>query len=346
MRTNPIDQWSVLAGMRFALASVVAINHLAEYSNLGVFSFVTFGTFEAILGFLLISGYSIGVSYLNKPKRFIFRRLRRVYPIYLASIIVTIFVGVFIQHEKTPPVPELAINLLFLNQLLTTSSLVGPAWSLSLEFWLYCLAPYLVSLCPARNRLLVYISFCSYLAYTACRTLFHLPYYSGVGYGGNLLFLSFIWICGLLLARHDTDRKVIQRDIAIIFAGHIAISAGIQFLSRVKHQSIGMFLTEDLARLCVQSLLLCVIFVICVSRISQTGNKGQRSGLLRFLGDISYPLYLVHIPVYISLSATPLKSAAAYYMAALAAAAALYWTVDDYSKKRHLLLPSTDHSSQ
>ena len=129
------DRWSALAFARFLLASIVAVNHLAGYCELGALSWIPkFGAFEAILGFLLISGYSVTSSYKAKPNGFLARRLFRLYPVYLTSIVLTIFIGYTIQDAPIPSLTSLIINTLFLNQLLTNSSLVGPAWSLSLEF--------------------------------------------------------------------------------------------------------------------------------------------------------------------------------------------------------------------
>jgi hypothetical protein len=47
-----IDKWSLLAGLRFILASIVAINHLDHFTTLGWLACIPkFGPFEAILGF-------------------------------------------------------------------------------------------------------------------------------------------------------------------------------------------------------------------------------------------------------------------------------------------------------
>ena len=49
--------------MRFALAAVVAITHLSDLGPVGVWAFIPmFGAFEAIAGFLVISGYSSGAA--------------------------------------------------------------------------------------------------------------------------------------------------------------------------------------------------------------------------------------------------------------------------------------------
>ena len=66
-----VEQWSLLAAIRFVLASIVAINHLPEFVAIGALEIVPrFGAFEAILGFLCISGYSIGASYQKQPNGF------------------------------------------------------------------------------------------------------------------------------------------------------------------------------------------------------------------------------------------------------------------------------------
>ena len=332
-----MDKWSILAGLRFALASIVAFNHLPEYAPLGIWSFVPrFGAFEAILGFLLISGYSISVSYLKEPARFLIRRLWRLYPIYLASIVIGIIASVTMSHESLPSLGVLLLNALFLNQLLTSTSFISPAWSLSLEFWLYCLAPFLIVISQGRLRAVIYVSFASYLIYTACETLFRMPYHAGVGYGGNLLFLSFIWICGLRLARKSEDTRQVMRDIRLLLAGHIALKTAIQFLWRVKHHSIGEFFSHDSVDCLMQSATLCAVCHIFSRYVVAPVGGARRSRLLRIMGDISYPLYLVHIPVYMMLSKTPLKGPLVFFAVAVAVSAALYGLLDVYSRKRHL----------
>jgi peptidoglycan/LPS O-acetylase OafA/YrhL len=332
-----IDQWSILAGLRFFLASIVAVNHLGDYTSLGFLGFIpAFGSFEAILGFLLISGYSISVSYMKEPAGFLVRRLKRLYPIYLASIVITLCVNIFLLRQRAVSIGDLVLNALFLNQLLTSSSFVGPAWSLSLEFWLYCLAPALLKLRPQWTRALVALSFASYLLYTVCRTLFHLPYYSNVGYGANLLLLSYLWICGLRLARQSRNPWPVMRDIGAIFLGHWTLSAAIQFLYRAKHQALARFLACDLHDLMMAAVTLAIIYLVFSIYVVAPAKSAAPSRPLRFLGDISYPLYLIHMPVYIILKNAGLTSPFAYYLLALAASAGLYWTLDLYSRRRHL----------
>ena len=333
-----IDKWSILAGVRFLLASVVAVNHLGAYTSLGFLAFIPkFGPFEAILGFLLISGYSISVSYTKQPDGFLGRRIQRLFPVYLAAIAATYVAGL-IEGNPSPSVLSLAVNALFLNQLFTSTSFVVPAWSLSLEFWLYCLAPMLVRLSPARTRLLIYASFAAYVIYTPLRSLLNLPYYSGVGFGGNLLFLSFIWIAGLRLALVQGERATAMRDIRILLGGHILLATGIQFMYRAKHHALPEFFRHDLVGYAMQFATLVFVYLVFAHLVIAPRPDVRRSWLLRFLGDVSYPLYLLHAPIYIILKKTGLVNPLWYYLSAVGLSAAVYQAFDFYSRKRHQLI--------
>jgi peptidoglycan/LPS O-acetylase OafA/YrhL len=128
----------------------------------------------------------------------------------------------------------MAINALFLNQIVTSDSLVGPSWSLALEFWLYCLTPFLFKLHPRTLRRLIFISFAAFLVYTCGRTVFHWKYFAGVGYGLNVLLLSFVWLAGLRLARDKADAPRTLNEVALMFGAHIALTFGIQLGIRRK----------------------------------------------------------------------------------------------------------------
>lgn len=117
---NNFDQWSILALLRFILASIVSINHLGEYTSLGWMAVIPkLGAFGAILGFLLISGYSVCTSYSKWPEKFLYRRLRRLYPIYIASMLIMILITLLILNQDTLSILVILANGLFLNQLVT-----------------------------------------------------------------------------------------------------------------------------------------------------------------------------------------------------------------------------------
>ncbi|HEX8371784.1 MAG TPA: acyltransferase [Chthoniobacterales bacterium] len=334
-----IDRWSALSGVRFLLASIVVFVHMGERISIGSLNFIAdFGGFEAVLGFLLVSGYSVTSSYLKQPEGFLRRRLQRLYPVYLVSIALTWLVVVLIEKAPAPSWGLLLANVLFLNQIVTSFSFVLPAWSLSLEFWLYCLAPFLIGLKPRWSRIALYGSFACYLAYTACRSLLHFPYHAGMGYGVNLFLLAFLWIAGLRLAKEPDRARECVRDIGLIFAGHIAFISAIQFVYRLKHNNLAAFFREDTLPFVQQALTLGFVFWVFTKWV--IGGKGRplkRSPLLQFLGDISYPLYLVHIPAIVFLKSRQITNPWAVFAATLMLATMVFFLADFYTQKRHPL---------
>jgi peptidoglycan/LPS O-acetylase OafA/YrhL len=337
MISSKMDQWSVLAGLRFALALIVAAGHLHLFlPKLGILApLADLGSIEPVLGFLLVSGYSIGSSYIKNPVGFFGRRLRRIYPIYLAAILLTLIVHVMVKHESIPKMTTLILNGLFLNQVVT-NSYVGPAWSLSLEFWLYCLVPFFFRSSPRFLRLAAWFSLASFVVYSWSRSIFHLPYYSEVQYGGNLLLLSFIWICGLRLADPRSDKQMVLREIGIMFLIQVATILLIELASRARHHEFMAFFRLSQTETALHALPLLLSFLVFCWVVLQNGNGSQRSMTLRFLGDISYPLYLVHIPVYSALAAWGVIQPLLYITCALGVSTLLYLGLDRYSQKRHL----------
>ena len=327
------EKWSLLALMRFLLASIVAINHLAEYADLGFLKFVPyFGPFEAILGFLLISGYSIGESYTKNPAGFYKRRAARLYPIYVASAVL-----VFIATPEPVTLGFLGvvvINLLFLNQALTTGSYVGPAWSLALEAWLYTLTPWLAKLSSRKLLGLVFGSLFCYAVHTCGRTLFHWPYYSGLGYGLNLFTLGFAWIAGFLLARERKNPVATMRMIGAIYIFHLSLTMAIAFGYRLKNHQLALFVPNDLVGFVFKTATLIFVWVNFNSMLKNQDKPSVKSHFMRFLGDVSYPLYVVHISVYVILARYGFKNPYLMLLIAIAASAAVYQTLDFYSRRR------------
>jgi peptidoglycan/LPS O-acetylase OafA/YrhL len=97
---------------------------------------------------------------------------------------------------------------LFLSQLVTTESYIGPAWSLSLEVWMYALTPFLVTLRQRTMYALIGTSLTTFVVYTCLRTLIDAPYFAGVGYGANLLLLSFPWLLGFMLGTQANKKPI------------------------------------------------------------------------------------------------------------------------------------------
>src|ERR1700744_829766 len=147
MMVKSAYKWEILSITRFFLAFVVLSDHSVYFTNHSslLIAFKQFGAFEAVLGFLLISGFSIGKSVQKNQESYFKRRIKRIYPVYIAGIIIAYLVSPALFSFQL--VMIVLANLLFLNQIVINTSFAGiPAWTLALEVWLYILAPILLKL--------------------------------------------------------------------------------------------------------------------------------------------------------------------------------------------------------
>jgi peptidoglycan/LPS O-acetylase OafA/YrhL len=328
----PVDQWSLLALARFALAFIVAVNHVGDYAPAGWLSFVpVFGAFEAVLGFLFISGYSIGSSYRKEPTGFLKRRAWRIYPVYIGAIALAC-VAAPVRPDFTLGV-TLVQNLLFLNQITTGTSFVGPAWTLALEVWLYCLTPWLWRLKPSHLRVMTFVSFVAFCCYEFSRSAFHLKYYAGLGFGINLPLLSFAWLAGFALAREPATAGKTLRDAGLIFLGHVLLAAAIQLVHRFRQDDLWAFLESDTVAFLARTATLATVWLLFKWIVD--GKVGRTPGkTMRLLGDISYPLYLVHASAFILISRAGFAEATTMVVAALSVSFFFHWLLDFYSRAR------------
>lgn len=327
--------WEILAFTRFLLAFVVMTGHLMAYTDIGFLKVYHYlGSFEAIFGFLLISGFSIGLSISKNKEQYLKRRLQRIYPVYLACIVLKC---IFLPEPLTiESFLFIAANIIFVNQLFTSFSLIGPAWTLALEVWLYCLAPLLIKLSFRQLYIIIYISFLSYCLYTCGRTLQHWNYYSGTQYGINLLLLSFVWVAGFSLAAFPLKKRTISINLIIIFSIHIILSVLIQVLSRYKHHEMSRFLAEDLPSylgkvICLSAVFWVVVYNQTIQQFSKPVGK-----VFNLLGNISYPLYLIHSPMFHLFEKFHITNMYIILVSVFLLSFIIYWAFDFYSKKRVL----------
>ncbi len=91
MKDENRTHWAVLAGARFVLSVIVLLCHLSIVARGLISNFAEqFNAFSAVIAFFLISGYSIHLSILRDGRGYFARRFWRIYPIYVASLLLSI----------------------------------------------------------------------------------------------------------------------------------------------------------------------------------------------------------------------------------------------------------------
>ncbi|MDO6519616.1 acyltransferase family protein [Zobellia uliginosa] len=168
MKTRDFGRLKILDSIRGIAALVVLYHHIFKLnkevlknnfsdSTYEIMHFISNLNFEAVLLFFIISGFSIGLSTFKRPlvgkdsiNTYIYRRLKRILPIYWLAILLAFIIGAILGllYLSDFSVGNLIGNLLFLQ---TSASipeswavpygLNGPLWSLAFEMFFYLLFP-------------------------------------------------------------------------------------------------------------------------------------------------------------------------------------------------------------
>lgn len=263
---RPSSQWDVLAVARFILAAIVLLAHLnGRVGGHGWTSVVEHlqDARSAVFGFLLISGYSIAASLERDEAGFLWRRVRRIYPVYLASLGFAL-VSSAVGAGAPQTLPRIAGTALMLQGFaVATISTDGQLWSVAVEWWNYLLAPIYRRVIDAGLWLLIALSFGLYLLFFPKDPSFMT---------GGIIFaqLSWMWLLGFLYYRH---RRTLY--------GYSLLA--LPLLAGGQLQWIGVAVWIGAAAL------------ILGDRLALPASLGAR---LRWLGHLSYPVYALHVPVF------------------------------------------------
>ena len=312
------DQWKILGGLRFFLAFIVVCGHLSRFAprdnaiNRFLISGAEFDAVAAVFCFLIISGFSIAHSITAKPQGFYFRRVVRIYPLYILAMVLTLvpfwFGGPVIQVLEgqfiQPGIANFTANLFFLQTFLVKQlSGNGPLWTLAVEVFFYLLAPVFVRM---RSRILLLLILISAVAFALYPAL-NLHFYSKYRWGLPAFFLLWAWLGGFVFYRHR-EKPVFR--MGLILLGIILFSANSTWNQKFTF----------------------VTYIVAASIITHAfwiKLPAQVLGFLNYLGELSYPLYLLHVPILLfSYAILGIRSAALMVLLTLAVTALVYHAID------------------
>ena len=169
----------------------------------------------------------------------------------------------------------------------------GPAWSLFFEYLgniLYAL--FLRRLSSRALGVVVSVTGLAWIYYAVT----DVSGYGMVGvgwtldaanFGGGLLRMLFPFTLGMLMARNFKPTKV--RGIFWIATGLLFVLFSVPYLPVVG----GVHLNGVYEMVCIMLVFPCIVWLAASGTISDSLS----SNLCRWLGNISYPLYIVHYPV-------------------------------------------------
>ena len=309
--------YELLDGLRGVAALVVIWYHVFEgFATSPVDQCFNHG-YLAVDFFFILSGFVVGYAYDDRWKRrtlsfggFIKRRLIRLHPMVVLGAVlgaVTFCIQGRVQWDGTPVAFSSVLLALLLSLFLIPAlpgsgpevrgngemyPLNGPTWSLFFEYIGNLLYALFLRRLPTR-----------WLAGFVALTGIGLAAYAvgnGSGYGhlgvgwtlsgnnlpGGLLRLSFAFPMGLLLSR-------LFRPVAVRGAFWICSLAVIALLC-VPYVGDGTapWMNGLYDAACVLVLFPLLVWLGASGRASDRGT----AGLCKFLGDISYPVYVIHYP--------------------------------------------------
>jgi len=294
------EQWDKLLRLRGLLSLYVVLHHARNIHwprmhelNEGVSLFEKsicasinilgqWGLF-AVLGFFVISGLSIGAAYpmLSHRRKFWVGRARRLYPALVFSVGLSALLFQLRGGRVAGQIGNLIATLSFQNNVIFGTAFAEnfPYWSLACEGWYYLLYPFLGGLLFSRIKTLTFA--------VAVAIFPFLFYREGTG---DLIGYFSIWLIGVLLS-HFVERRMSLWKLVLallVFMGGIIGFAIFDILNINFYPSSTMNLWVMMASMGIAGLIICLV---------QAQAKMPFRRMRKFLGNISYSLYLVHYPI-------------------------------------------------
>jgi len=276
---------------RYLLAILVAMSH-----NWPVL--MNWSGYYSVFGFFILSGYlmtsvltdTYGHS-VSGITRFMTNRVLRLYPPYLIAALFAVCVYIVVPDD-----PRLVFNrflylpdttmewlqnifLFGLAPFETKPILVGPAWSLTVELVYY----FALAILLARWRIIVVLWLVLSLAQTA------FSFENGIDFSHRYFTIiagSLPFSTGAFIYHFKGHLKFIQKwHVFPAFALFIGNMIFTRYLWGNPRMSYGIYV----------SYLLCAYMVICLSKVDKSDVSSWVSRYDKFLGNLSYPVFLFHM---------------------------------------------------
>ncbi len=320
--TSPAIQakprYELLDGLRGVAAFLVILYHFGEgFATSPVDQMMNHG-YLAVDFFFVLSGFVIGYAYDGRwsrgmtAGRFMLRRVIRLHPMVVLSVMlgaVAYLLQGSVRWDGTPvPLPHLLLALLlglFLIPVLPGMSaegrgngemvpLNGPSWSLFFEYIGSIL--YAIVLHRLSKKALAAVTALSGIGLAAVilgnvSGAYHVGVgwsAGGLGFLGGFLRLSFSFSAGLLMSR--CFRKTNIRGAFWICAAAIALILSCPYVTTDGNVSVLNGVYD-----CVCTLFLFPA-IVYVGACGATSDRFS-TNTCEFLGQLSYPVYIIHYPV-------------------------------------------------
>lgn len=286
-----------LTGLRFFAAFYVFIFHIDIRKTLpppGIFHNIIKQGALGVNIFFILSGFILFYNYYNKKilfVDFIYKRLAKIYPAYLAGLILFALVTLLLNIKQEYFKDIFMLNIMMMQSYLPSFSQSwygGGSWSISTEFFFYICFPLLLKLLKKLNKKQTFgLAILAYI----------LSFVPGILFNYNLItfplqytfppvrFPEFIFGCLLasLVFRHNVK-------ISNIFIAIIIVCSALYFV----------FFGQRLNGYTIQNIIvlpLVMTFLISASTFKNFSLSFIGSKPLEYLGKVSYSFYIFQLPL-------------------------------------------------
>jgi peptidoglycan/LPS O-acetylase OafA/YrhL len=253
----------------------------------------------AVSYFFTLSGFIMCYTYAGKEitySAFIRKRVARIVPVYILGVILMIAFASYNLNVNNIALAKDFITDILLNLGLLQAYFPGhaisvnsPGWSLSVEMFFYLLFPYLLLLYRKNARLFFIFALCFYL----------------------LSQVSHLWLLETYHPEYETKLHEFiyyfplnhLNEFVLGMVGYYIMQ---QYPNIVKYsQPLVLFIVICLALvylpLSKHNGLLSPLFVLFTVGLSTSTNTILNNKVLVYLGEISYSVYILQMPVYLIL---------------------------------------------
>lgn len=290
-----------LTGLRGLAAILVMFYHFRLYDHVGGWlqTAIKHGYLSVDL-FFVLSGFVMSLTYremflrgygIKLHLRFLGLRLARIYPIYAVVTIATIAVKVGVHgSQAVVHAREIIGNALLIQNWGLCESIVGPSWSISVEWALYLIFPFLTLIALLRRP-----KFGVLLGISSICCLFILAYAPQAS-------LGIARYKGPLDIVNPLDPGSLLRGAAEFSLGMLAWrvwQSGTMKVLVKKNWPLNLVLTLLAITLCIHHadffvVLLFPTALVFLAEPSTLASKVLSSPSFLWAGEISYSLYLLH----------------------------------------------------
>lgn len=294
--------------LRGVLALFIMFYHYTTWEHIYTMDATSFLARNALYGvsmFFVISGFSLGVTYLNsfdkisflKIKNFYIKRFARIYPLFWLIISLYLLLVMF-SGKILPNVYDIISNFTISFSFMGDSkALTTGGWSIGVEIFLYILFPFLIYFLN-QNVYFTTVFFVLFIVLSIYISSYCLYNTSDANnYWDRYLYLInhvYFFIFGVLIAKLYKQDTFLKFNKKYTFS-LLVFSIFIFIFYPIDGHVINLILEENRVMFTLDIFLL---FVLLVNYDTFLNKKSNKLKILDFFGEISYTLYLLHPIVY------------------------------------------------